>query len=338
MWKRAVFSYAKLPRGAVDRDAYVVRVLEQLHRALSRRDVFASPSNRWADLRATGCWTGRGWEAMRADVLAGLSLTWPIRTMPGRPCRTPEMCAQSLQPARNDHRIGHSGRVGFSHPSGHRIHGFALPEYQGWVGDVPTCRAELRQCCAKSTHIGEDSMNRKRRLFTSAVIGSAALLLTGAAVGTASAADAPSSSSSGTTTGTVAAHFAVSEPDWSPGKTVTTDNGVELTFQSNGNIVLYSPSHQALWATGTDTGTPEYTGWFADWSAGKQALIIYGQEGTDRGPICNVGPEYSGATEAVLQDDGDLVFRNASGAVVWSSNTAGMKKGNLDYCGVTHTG
>lgn len=46
MWKRAVFSNAKLPQGSVDRDAYVVCVLEQLHRALNRRDVFAAPSNR----------------------------------------------------------------------------------------------------------------------------------------------------------------------------------------------------------------------------------------------------------------------------------------------------
>lgn len=50
MWKRAVFSNTKLPQGAVDRNAYVVCVPEQLHRALNRRDVFASPSNRWAVL------------------------------------------------------------------------------------------------------------------------------------------------------------------------------------------------------------------------------------------------------------------------------------------------
>ncbi|GAA0902367.1 hypothetical protein GCM10009574_091000 [Streptomyces asiaticus] len=73
MWKRAVFTGAKLPQGAVDRDAYVVCVLEQLHRALNRRDVFASPSNRWADPRAR-LLDGPRWEAMRADVLAGLSL------------------------------------------------------------------------------------------------------------------------------------------------------------------------------------------------------------------------------------------------------------------------
>jgi TnpA family transposase len=73
MWRRAVFSNAKLPQGAVDRDAYVVCVLEQLHRALNRRDIFAAPSNRWADPRAQ-LLDGPRWEAMRGDVLAGLSL------------------------------------------------------------------------------------------------------------------------------------------------------------------------------------------------------------------------------------------------------------------------
>jgi hypothetical protein len=64
MWKRAVFSNSKLPQGAVDRDAYVVCVLEQLHRALKNRwDVFASPSNRWADPRAR-LLDGPRWEAM----------------------------------------------------------------------------------------------------------------------------------------------------------------------------------------------------------------------------------------------------------------------------------
>jgi hypothetical protein len=73
MWRRAVLTGAKLPQGAVDRDAYVVCVLEQLHRALNRRDIFAAPSNRWADPRAR-LLDGPRWEAMRGDVLAGLSL------------------------------------------------------------------------------------------------------------------------------------------------------------------------------------------------------------------------------------------------------------------------
>ncbi|MFF9870137.1 Tn3 family transposase [Streptomyces sp. NPDC013953] len=76
-WRKAVYSNPELPEGAVDRDAYVVGVLEQLFRALNRRDVFASPSNRWADPRAR-LLDGKQWEAVAEDVLAGLSLDEPV--------------------------------------------------------------------------------------------------------------------------------------------------------------------------------------------------------------------------------------------------------------------
>ncbi len=76
-WRKAVYSNPELPEGAVDRDAYVVCVLEQLYRALNRRDVFASPSNRWADPRAR-LLDGKQWEAVAEDVLHGLSLDEPV--------------------------------------------------------------------------------------------------------------------------------------------------------------------------------------------------------------------------------------------------------------------
>ncbi len=78
-WKRAVYASTELPAGAVDRDAYVVCVLEALHRALGRRDVYPRPSHRWADPRAL-LLDGQRWEAVREDVLAGLSLTDPAPT------------------------------------------------------------------------------------------------------------------------------------------------------------------------------------------------------------------------------------------------------------------
>lgn len=65
-----------LPQGAVDRDAYVVCVLEQLHRALNNRDVFASPSHRWSNPRAR-LLEGPEWDAVCEDVLAALSLDMP---------------------------------------------------------------------------------------------------------------------------------------------------------------------------------------------------------------------------------------------------------------------
>lgn len=82
-WQRAVLHSPGLPQGAVDRDAYVVCVLEQLHRALSRRDVFAHPSRRWADPRAL-LLEGERWEAVSADVLAGLGLTEPAPVLLAR--------------------------------------------------------------------------------------------------------------------------------------------------------------------------------------------------------------------------------------------------------------
>ncbi len=76
-WRKAVYANPDLPQGAVDRDAYVVCVLEQLHRALNNRDVFASPSHRWSNPR-TRLLDGRDWDAVEEDVLAGLSLDMPV--------------------------------------------------------------------------------------------------------------------------------------------------------------------------------------------------------------------------------------------------------------------
>jgi len=74
MWRRAVYTNPELPEGAVDRDAYVVCVLEQLHRTLRVRDVFAAPSHRWGDPRAR-LLDGPAWEAVRPETLDGLGLT-----------------------------------------------------------------------------------------------------------------------------------------------------------------------------------------------------------------------------------------------------------------------
>jgi hypothetical protein len=77
VWRPAIYANASLPEGSVDRDAYVVCVLEQLFKALNRRDVFASPSQRWSDPRAR-LLDGPRWEALCHDVLAGLSLQAPV--------------------------------------------------------------------------------------------------------------------------------------------------------------------------------------------------------------------------------------------------------------------
>ncbi|MEV4166430.1 Tn3 family transposase [Nonomuraea dietziae] len=80
MWRRAVYADPDLPTGSVDRDAYVMCVLEHLVRALHQRDIYAAPSHRWSDPRAR-LLDGPAWQAVREDVLAGLNLEAPVEEL-----------------------------------------------------------------------------------------------------------------------------------------------------------------------------------------------------------------------------------------------------------------
>ncbi len=77
MWKRAIYANPDVAEGGVDRDAYAVCVLEQLHKALRVRDVYAAPSHRWADPRAR-LLDGENWDQIRPKVLDGLGLAAPV--------------------------------------------------------------------------------------------------------------------------------------------------------------------------------------------------------------------------------------------------------------------
>lgn len=72
-WRRLVLANPDLPAGTVDHRAYALCVLEQLHRALRRRDVFVSGSVRWGDPRAR-LLSGEEWEAARPEALTALRL------------------------------------------------------------------------------------------------------------------------------------------------------------------------------------------------------------------------------------------------------------------------
>ena len=71
-WRRLVFKPDR-PEGTVDRAAYVFCVLEQFHRHLIRRDIYATPSTRYGDPRAK-LLTGRAWDAAKGPALNALSL------------------------------------------------------------------------------------------------------------------------------------------------------------------------------------------------------------------------------------------------------------------------
>jgi TnpA family transposase len=71
-WQRLVFKPNR-PVGTVDRAAYVFCVLEQFHRHLLRRDIYATPSVRYADPRAK-LLRGPAWEAAKGPALNALGL------------------------------------------------------------------------------------------------------------------------------------------------------------------------------------------------------------------------------------------------------------------------
>lgn len=62
-WRSFVFG----PHRTVDRRAYTLCTLEQLHVTLRRRDVYVEPSERWGDVRAR-LLHGAAWDAQRANV------------------------------------------------------------------------------------------------------------------------------------------------------------------------------------------------------------------------------------------------------------------------------
>src|SRR5271165_7155880 len=57
--------------GSLDRKFYTFCVLERLHDGLHRRDIFLTPSERWADPRAK-LLQGQAWEAARSSVCRAL--------------------------------------------------------------------------------------------------------------------------------------------------------------------------------------------------------------------------------------------------------------------------
>jgi TnpA family transposase len=73
-WRRLVYADPNGEPGLVDHKAYAFCVLEHLHRALKRRDVFAKGSDRWGDPRAQ-LLDGEAWEKAKGDVVTALQLT-----------------------------------------------------------------------------------------------------------------------------------------------------------------------------------------------------------------------------------------------------------------------
>ena len=72
-WRRLVLAAPHLEAGCVDWKAYTFCVLEQFHRMLRRRQIFAKNSSKWGDPRAK-LLAGPAWDQARPTVLASLGL------------------------------------------------------------------------------------------------------------------------------------------------------------------------------------------------------------------------------------------------------------------------
>lgn len=72
-WRRLVLSALHLEPGTVDWKAYAFCVLEQVHRMLRSKQVFAKNSSKWGDPRAK-LLDGEAWEQAKPTVLASLNL------------------------------------------------------------------------------------------------------------------------------------------------------------------------------------------------------------------------------------------------------------------------
>lgn len=72
-WRRLVFAAPGAEPGLADQAAYSFCVLEHLHRALRRRDVYARSGDRWGDPRAK-LLAGERWESAQPTLLKALGL------------------------------------------------------------------------------------------------------------------------------------------------------------------------------------------------------------------------------------------------------------------------
>ncbi|BFV61198.1 hypothetical protein KCMC57_up63020 [Kitasatospora sp. CMC57] len=130
--------------------------------------------------------------------------------------------------------------------------------------------------------------------------------------------------------GNTAANFTLPQPDWHAGDYAgNPDWTAWLTFQSDGNLVLYSRpdqrEDQPLWASGTNgMGVTRII-----WSQSGYVKLI----NSSGGIVCTVGalsPAPGGV--ARLQSDGNFVFYDTNGSSTWASGTSGLAAGNRNYC------
>ena len=103
-WKRLVLG--RPSQGGSDRNAYVFCVLEQFHRHLKRREIYAEASTRWRDPRRS-CWRARRGRRSRPDVLTDLQ---PAARIPDALLAEHARALDAALPGRRPRRPGRQHR------------------------------------------------------------------------------------------------------------------------------------------------------------------------------------------------------------------------------------
>jgi hypothetical protein len=102
-----------------------------------------------------------------------------------------------------------------------------------------------------------------------------------------------------------------------PGQQLETANRkFRLVFQSDGNVVLYSPN-KALWSSRTNGKSASSLSMQPDGN-----LVIYNTAGK---AIWNTRTNGKGAAFLQIQQDGNLVLYKTNGGVMWQTNTDGLE-------------
>jgi tyrosinase len=100
-----------------------------------------------------------------------------------------------------------------------------------------------------------------------------------------------------------------------PHQWIRSANGqYELTYQGDGNLVLYGPGHRALWASQTD-GKPVGSCIMQ----GDGNLVVYGPNG--HGALWASNTDGHAGAALAVQDDGNAVIYSTAGRAVWASHT-----------------
>jgi|GEM_PF-829130 len=96
----------------------------------------------------------------------------------------------------------------------------------------------------------------------------------------------------------------------------TADRKYHLRLQSDGNLVLYSPTG-AIWQSGTVGKAAAFLAMQGDGN-----LVLYDATGK---ALWTSGTSGRGTSSLVIQQDGNLVLYNSNGGPTWSTNTPGAQ-------------